>query len=144
MASAPNPIASILRSQMVARLAQGGGAGAAGAAGAGAGSPESAGDQLSTQIAELRGADPQMMQRTLTQIKGMLVSLYSRAAFQVPKAARAIAQAQRYVDDAIRESEQAAATASTVRGPQSMIANNAALANPSAPSQGGAPAEGGM
>jgi hypothetical protein len=89
-----------------------------------------AGDQVSRQLAELQGADPDALLKTLQQIKSMIVAIYVRASFQMPGVARNVAQVQKYLDNAIKEAEQAAATAATV----SPIANNASIPNP----QGGA------
>lgn len=94
-----------------------------------------AGDQVGRQLSELQGADPGAMLQALQQVKSIIVPLYVRAAFQVPGVARNIAQAQKYIDNAIKEAEQAAATASTVQGPP--IANSAAIPNPQGPGMGG-------
>ena len=86
--------------------------------------PSQAGQQISQQLAELQGADPQSILKILQQNKSMLVALYPRSAFTVPGVARNIAQAQKYIDNAIKEAEQAAATASTVQPP---IANSTGI-----------------
>jgi len=91
-----------------------------------------AGDQVARQLSELQGADPDALLKTMQQIKSMVVSIYVRAAFQMPGVARNIAQVQKYLDNAIKEAEQAAATAATV----TPIANNASIPNPQG--QGGA------
>lgn len=87
-----------------------------------------AGDQVARQLAELQGADPGAILKTLQQIKSIIVPIYVRAAFQMPGVSRNIAQAQKYLDNAIKEAEQAAATASTVQA--NPIANNASIPNP--------------
>jgi len=94
-----------------------------------------AGQQIGQQLSELQGADPQSMLKMLQQIKSVMVALYPRSAFTIPGVARNIAQAQKYIDNAIKEAEQAAATANTVQQP---IANNAGQ-----PQQGPGPADGG-
>ena len=100
------------------------------------GDPSSqAGQQISSQLSELQNADPQSMLKMLQQIKSVMVALYPRSAFTIPGVARNIAQAQKYIDNAIKEAEQAAATANTVQQP---IANNAGQ-----PQQGPGPSDGG-
>ncbi len=91
----------------------------------------SAGQQISSQLAELQGADPGSMLKILQQVKSMLVALYPRSAFTVPGVARNVAQAMKYMDNGIKEAEQAAATASTVKPP---IANNTGI-TPQTPDQ---------
>jgi hypothetical protein len=82
--------------------------------------------QLSQQLAELQGADPDAMVKSLTSIKSVAVSLYTRAAFTLPGVTRNLAQVVKYLDNSIQEAEKAAATTSAA-GP---IANNAAIPNP--------------
>lgn len=134
MASAGLP--QMMARQLVQKLA-GGGAPPGGppqASPLGPGAPQQinanpqAGDQVSKQLAELQGADPGAMLSALKQIKSIIVPLYVRSVFQVPAAAREIAQAQKYIDNAIEKMEKAAATAATVS--QNPIANNAAIPNP--------------
>jgi hypothetical protein len=105
-----------------------------GAAGPGAGGPGGpgsppttpAGLQLSQQLAELQGADPDAMVKSLTSIKSVAVSLYTRAAFTLPGVTRNLAQVVKYLDNSIQEAEKAAATTAAA-GP---IANSAAIPNP--------------
>ena len=96
-----------------------------------------AGMQLSQQLAELQGADPDAMVKSLTSTKSMVVTQYTRAVFTIPGVARNLAQAVKYLDNAIQEAEKAAATTAAA-GP---IANNAAIPNP-AGQNGGAPVSG--
>jgi len=63
-----------------------------------------------------------MIMKMLNQVKSVMVALYPRSAFTLPGVARALAQAQKYVDQAIKEAEQGAATSQTVQNP---IANQA-------------------
>lgn len=84
--------------------------------------PEQAGQQIATQISELNGADPDSTLKLLTQQKSILVALYSRSAFPMPKVAGHIAAAMKSIDKAIEESEKATATVGAVQQP---IANNA-------------------
>lgn len=84
--------------------------------------PDSAGQQIAQQLAELQGADPNSMLKMLQQIKSQIVALYPRASFTIPEVARNLAQMQKYCDNAIKGAEQAAATSSTVKAP---IANSA-------------------
>lgn len=92
----------------------------------GAPQPSPAGAQISQQLAELQGADPEAMMKALTQVKAILVSLYPRAAFSMPDVARELAQGEKYISNAISKAEKAAATAQAV----TPIANNAAIPNP--------------
>ena len=108
-----------------------------GAMGAGASSPSGpspnsppttpAGLQLSQQLAELQGADPDAIVKGLASMKSMAVQYYTRAAFTMPGVTRNLANVVKYLDNAIQEAEKAAATTSAA-GP---IANNAAIPNPS-------------
>lgn len=85
-----------------------------------------AGLQLSQQLAELQGADPDAMIKSLTSMKSMAVQQYTRAAFTMPGVTRNLAQVVKYLDNCIQEAEKAAATTAAA-GP---IANNAAIPNP--------------
>ena len=116
--------------------------GMTGQAGPGAGGPGGppstpAGLQLSQQLAELQGADPDAMVKALTSTKSLLVTQYTRAVFTIPGVARNLAQAVKYLDNSIQEAEKAAATTAAA-GP---IANNAAIPNP-AGQQGTSPVSG--
>jgi len=77
-------------------------------------------------LAELQGADPEAMVKSLASIKSVAVSLYTRAAFTLPGVTRNLAQVVKYLDNCIQEAEKAAATTAAA-GP---IANNAAIPNP--------------
>ena len=96
-----------------------------------------AGLQLSQQLAELQGADPDAMVKSLTAQKSLAVQTYTRAVFTMPGVSRNMANVVKYLDNAIQEAEKAAATTAAA-GP---IANNAAIPNPagmaSQPSQPG-------
>lgn len=108
---------------------QGGPPGPGGPAGPGGpGGPPTtpAGLQLSQQLAELQGADPDAMIKSLTSMKSMAVQQYTRAAFTMPGVTRNLAQVVKYLDNCIQEAEKAAATTAAA-GP---IANNAAIPNP--------------
>ena len=160
--AAGNPaLAQMMARQLIGKIAgQGGGPpvgpggpmppppGMTGQAGPGAGGPGGppgpnsppttpAGLQLSQQLAELQGADPDAMVKSLTSIKTVAVQLYTRAAFTMPGVTRNLANVVKYLDNSIQEAEKAAATTSAA-GP---IANNAAIPNPagtaSQPSQPG-------
>jgi hypothetical protein len=101
--------------------------------GQGAGAPDAAGQQVSQQLSELKGADPQLLKKAAEQMKAMALAIQVRTSFQVPGAARHFAQAQKSIDAGIKELEQAAATANTVSSP---IVNNAGM-NPAQPGGGG-------
>ena len=142
--AAGNPaLAQMMARQLIGKLAGGGGApagpggpmppppGMTGQGGPGAGGPGGppstpAGLQLSQQLAELQGADPDAMIKSLTSMKSMAVQQYTRAAFTMPGVTRNLAQVVKYLDNSIQEAEKAAATTAAA-GP---IANNAAIPNP--------------
>lgn len=92
-----------------------------------------AGDQVSRQLAELQGADPGAILKALQQVKSIVVALYPRTAFSLPPVSRNLAQMQKYLDGAIKEAEQASATAGTVGAQGGPIANGAAIPNPQVP-----------
>ena len=102
------------------------GQGGPGAGGPGGPPSTPAGLQLSQQMAELQGADPDAMIKSLTSMKSMAVQQYTRAAFTMPGVTRNLAQVVKYLDNSIQEAEKAAATTAAA-GP---IANNAAIPNP--------------
>ena len=91
-----------------------------------------AGLQLSQHLAELQGADPDAMVKSLTSIKTVAVQLYTRAAFTMPGVTRNLANVVKYLDNCIQEAEKAAATTAAA-GP---IANNAAIPTPAGQSGG--------
>jgi len=163
MATANPALAQMMARQLIGKLAGGGAAGGppsgpggplppppgmVGQAGPGAGGPGGppgpnsppttpAGLQLSQQFAELQGADPDAMVKSLNAMKSMAVQQYTRAAFTMPGVTRNLAQVVKYLDNSIQEAEKAAATTQAA-GP---IANNAAIPNP-AGQNGGAPVSG--
>ena len=102
------------------------GQGGPGAGGPGGPPSTPAGLQLSQQLAELQGADPDAMIKSLTSMKSMAVQQYTRAAFTMPGVTRNLAQVVKYLDNSIEEAKKAAA-ATAAAGP---IANNAAIPNP--------------
>jgi len=136
MASPPIGMAQGVRaSQLIEQLAKRGGPAAGGA------SPDAAGAQLSQQMAELKGADPQLLTKAGEQVKSMLLAIQFRTAFQVPEAARHAAQAQKSIDAMLKALQQASATAQTVQSP---IVNNAGLNPVQNPGGEQPPAEGMM
>ena len=155
MATAPNPaLAQMMARQLIQKIAGAGGGPAAGGAPTGPGGPmppppgmmgqggppgggppppgpnspptTPAGLQLSQQLAELQGVDPDAIIKGLTGMKSMAVQFYTRAAFTLPGVTRNLAQVVKYLDNCIQEAEKAAATTAAA-GP---IANNAAIPNP--------------
>jgi hypothetical protein len=90
----------------------------------GGASPAAAGGQLSQQLSELKGADPQLLTKATEQIKAMLLAIQVRTAFQVPEAARHAATAQKSIDGMLKALQQASATANTVQQP---IVNQAGI-----------------
>lgn len=134
MASSPVNVQGMRASQLVQQLAQQKGAGGS----QGAGSPDASGQQLSQQLSELKGADPQLLVKAAEQMKAMATAIYVRTSFQVPEAARHIAQATKSLDAAIKALQQASATANTVSSP---IVNQAGL-SPNQPGATPPPPEG--
>lgn len=135
MASPGVDVRGMLAKQMVERMAKGGGGGDPA-------SPDAAGSQLSEQLSQLKGADPQMLSKAAEQVKAMLLAIQVRTSFQVPEAARHAATAQKSIDSLLKVLQQATATANTV---QPAISNNAGMSHPA--QQGGgeqAPPEGVM
>lgn len=126
MAAAPQPPVDVRQMQarnLVERLATQGGPAQGGA------SPDAAGGQLSQQLSELKGADPQLMTKATEQIKAMLLAIQVRMAFQVPEAARHAATAQRSIDQMLKALQQATAAVNTVQDPaaQNPIVNQAGI-----------------
>lgn len=117
MASSPVDVRAMQARQMVEQLAKRG-------PGQGGASPDASGQQVSQQLSELKGADPQLLVKASEQMKAMALAIQVRTAFQVPEAGRHMAQAQKSLDAAIKALQQAAATANTVSSP---IVNNAGL-----------------
>jgi hypothetical protein len=140
MAAGPQ-LPAIMARQLLARMGGGGAPaqggpppgppGPGGAAAMQANPAGQAGQQISQQLAELQGADPGSMVKILQQMKSMAVALYPRSAFTIPGVARNLAQMMKYLDNAIKEAEQGAATQSVVKPP---IANNTGI-TPSGPDQ---------
>ena len=153
MGTANPALAQMMARQLIGKLAGGPGAGGPGGSPAGPGGPmppppgmmgaggpgggppppgpnspptTSAGLQLSQQLAELQGADPDAMVKTLTSLKSQAVQLYTRAVFTIPGVSRNLGNVIKDLDKSIQEAEKAAATTSAA-GP---IANNAAIPNP--------------
>ena len=122
------PLAQMMARQLISRMAgaQGGPQGPPSGPPQGGPAPSPAGVQLSQQLSELQGADPDAMLKAITQVKGIIISLYPQAAMKVPGVARNLAQAVKYLDNAIADAEKAAATIQSV----TPIANNASIANP--------------
>lgn len=128
MASSPVDMRGMQARQMVERLSKQG-------PGQGGASPDASGQQVSQQLSELKGADPQMLTKAAEQMKAMALAIQVRTAFQVPGASRHFAQTIKSIDAAIKELQQASATANTVSSP---IVNNAGM-NPVQPGGGDQP-----
>lgn len=131
VASSPVDVRGMQARQMIERLAKQGPQ-------QGATSPDASGQQLSQQMSELKGADPQLLVKAAEQMKSMSLAIQVRTAFQVPGASRHFAKAIDAINSGIKELQQAAATANTVSSP---IVNQAGL-SPNMPQPGGQPAEG--
>ena len=132
MASSPVNVQGMQARQLVEQMAKRGGPSEGGA------SPQASGQQLSQQLSELKGADPTLLVKAAEQMKAMATAIYVRTSFQVPEAARHIAQATKSLDAAIKALQQASATAQTVSSP---IVNQAGM-SPNQPQPGGQPGAG--
>jgi len=138
MGAPPINVPAMRATQMISQLAkQAPGQGGSG----GAGSPDAAGRQLSQQMAELQGADPQLLVKAGEQVKAMLGALYTKTMFQVPGASRQAAKAVAAVDAMLKELQQAAATVNTVNSP---IVNSAGMPPTQMGGPGGPGADGGQ
>lgn len=115
LAASPIDVRAMAAKSMMERMAKMGPGGA---------SPDAAGAQLSQQLSELKGADPQLLSKAGEQVKAMLLAIQVRTAFQVPEAARHAAAAQKSIDSMLKALQQASATANTVSSP---IVNNAGM-----------------
>lgn len=127
--SMPVDVRGMQARSMVEQLAKRGGPSQGGA------SPDASGQQVSQQLSELQGADPSLLLKATEQMKAMALAIQVRTAFQVPEAARHMAQVQKSLDAAIKALQQAAATANTVSSP---IVNQAGM-SPTQPQPGGGP-----
>jgi hypothetical protein len=127
MASSPVDVRGMQARQMVEQLAKRGPQ-------QGGNSPDAAGQQLSQQLSELKGADPQLLVKAAEQMKSMSLAIQVRTAFQVPNASRHFAKAIDAINAGIKELQQAAATANTVSSP---IVNQAGLSPNMPQPQGG-------
>lgn len=101
---------------IIDQLVGGGRAGAPLPQASGARPPEMAASMLSQNIAELRQADPQAIQRSLTEIKKLIVQLIPQAAFTIPGMNKHLPNLLKTVDSALQESEKAANTLGAVTG----------------------------
>jgi hypothetical protein len=131
MGASPVDVRGMQARQMVERLAKQGPQ-------QGGATPDASGQQISQQLSELKGADPQLLVKAVEQMKAMGLAIQVRTSFQVPEAARHLAQAQKSFDAALKALQQAAATANTVSSP---IVNNAGM-NPAQNPGGQGPTEG--
>lgn len=133
MATPPVDVRGMQARQMVEQLAKRGPA-------QGGATPDAAGQQLSQQLSELKGADPQLLQKAAEQMKAMALAIQVRTAFQVPGASRQFAKAITAIDAGIKELQQASATANTVSSP---IVNQAGMSPNQPQPSGGPPSPGG-
>lgn len=99
----------------------------------GGASPDAAGMQLSSQMSQLKGADPNLMTKAGEMIKSMLMAMQFRMAFVTPEAARHAMMAQKSLDSMLEALKKASAVTNTV----APIANNAGMTPPGGPQAGG-------
>lgn len=139
-----SPVQGAMIQQLIQKMAGGGGQqGQQGQPGGQPqqGSPDAPGAAVSGQMAELNNADPTLMLRTATQVKSMLVAMYTRCAMSVPAAAKDLMKAISAMDGAIKGLEPAAGVQKTSQSP---IVNNAAMTGMQQQPQPGQDSGGGM
>ena len=106
--------------------------------------PDAAGAQLSQQLSELKGADPQLMTKAVEQMKAILLAIDVRMAFTVPEVSRHAAAARKGIEGMINALQKATAAANTIQAP---IVNQAGVSSPAMGPVGGPqqlPPPGGM
>lgn len=112
MAAAANPLLGLIL-QRIASMNAGGGPG-----GMGGGIPPSpdasANNQLSNELANLRQTDPAALMRRIVELKKELGSIMSQTMLSLPGVARSLAKTLSGLDAALKEAQQATATASVV------------------------------
>lgn len=84
--------------------------------GGGGGGPEG-GMDASSMAAELHGADPAFLLKSLQAIKQQLSQLFVQSSMRLPAVSGNIAKTMTTLDKAIKECQQAASTQSVVRSP---------------------------
>lgn len=122
MATPPNPLAAMIIQSLAG---QGGGMdmGGGGFPGGGPGpgmppGPDTASqEQFSRELSSLRQADPAAMLQQLVQIKQQVGVIINQTLMSLPGVARASASILKGLDAAIKEAQQAAATASVAAPP---------------------------
>lgn len=121
---ASNPLAQMVMSALQARTASGGGVpgGMPGSApgGPGASGPMEDGGQLSQQVSELKGANPQMLLDQLKKMKQMVAVLMVQNLERLPNVAGQLSKLVPMFDRVIKEAQQAGNVASAVRDPIGM------------------------
>lgn len=90
---------------------------AAGAPTGGGGGGPDGGMDASSMAAELHGADPAFLLKSLQAIKQQLSQLFVQSSMRLPAVSGNIAKTMTTLDKAIKECQQAASTQSVVRSP---------------------------
>lgn len=91
--------------------------GAGGASGPGGQPTSDEGMGASQMAADLHGADPTFLLKSLQKIKQQLSQLFVQSSMRLPNVSGNIAKTMTTLDRAIKEAQQAAATQSVVRSP---------------------------
>lgn len=91
--------------------------GAGGAAGPQGQPTDESGMGAGQMAAELHGADPAFLLRSLQQIKQQLSQLFVQSSMRLPNVSGNIAKTMTQLDRAIKEAQQAASTQSVVQSP---------------------------
>jgi hypothetical protein len=105
--------------------------GAAGPAGAATGTPGAA-ESLGPATRELQAADPDYALKLVNALKKQIADMIPSLAFKAPAASRALVSTFKGLDAAIKELQQAQATANAVGGP----IKNSAIPQPQPPTGG--------
>lgn len=121
-------MAAMLRQAIASRLAgQGGGPSSLQGA-----NPEAIGQAVSSQYAELQGADPGKMISDLNQIKQQLAAMFPNAVLRVGDAGKGLSQAITGINAALKAFQKAKETLQSVHPP---LGNT--IANPQPMAEGG-------
>lgn len=115
---AAGPVTGNLARGIIDQLVGGGRAGSPLPQPSGSRPPEMASSMLNSQLSELRQADPQAVQRALTEMKKQIVQLIPQVAFTIPGMNKHLPNLLKTVEAALKEVEQAANTMAATGGQQ--------------------------
>lgn len=142
MSTAPNPLAQMAMAALQAR-SNGANPAAPGsaptAASGGDDSGSDAGDQYTSMISDVRGADPGALMRQLKQMKAVFAVMMVQNLERLPNVAGKLSKLIPQIDQVIKEVQQASTVNSAIRQPIQM---GAAMPSPQAPNSGPQPGMG--